>query len=159
LTNKDQIIEKGNGLPVKIYITFGIIAILSLIPFLLLNYYNQPTSEDFYYSGELFTFGFSKAFRVLYKFWGGRYFGYLLILVNPLCFNSIDFFISRFTRNSLNLNERLLLTLSIVFVCLYSMPSIGQGFYWLISVLFYNVGIILSFLFLIVYSNQVALSY
>jgi len=172
LTNKDQIIEKGNGLPVKIYITFGIIAILSLIPFLLLNYYNQPTSEDFYYSGELFTFGFSKAFRVLYKFWGGRYFGYLLILVNPLCFNSIagykfatffmmilyfvtiHFFISRFTRNSLNLNERLLLTLSIVFVCLYSMPSIGQGFYWLISVLFYNVGIILSFLFLIVYSNQ-----
>ncbi|MFZ1321950.1 MAG: DUF6056 family protein [Ignavibacteria bacterium] len=173
MQDKDQIINKRNdGLPVKIYITFAVITILSVIPFLLLNYYNQPTSEDFYYSGQLFNFGFSKAFRGLYKFWGGRYFGYILILVNPLCFNSITgykfatffmmllyfvtihFFISRFTRDSLNLSERLLLTLSIVFACLYSMPSIGQGFYWLISVLFYNVGIILSLLFLIVYSNQ-----
>lgn len=172
MTDKGQIIEKGNGLQVKTYIAFAVIAVLSLIPFLLLNYFNQPTSEDFYYSGQLFNFGFLKAFRGLYKFWGGRYFGYILILVNPLCFNSITgykfatffmmllyfatihIFISRFTRDSLNLSERLLLTLSIVFVCLYSMPSIGQGFYWLISVLFYNVGIILSLLFLIVYSNQ-----
>lgn len=172
MTDKVQINKNSNNLPEKTYIAFAIITVLSIIPFLILNYYNQPTSEDFYYSGQLFNYGFSKAFRLLYKFWGGRYFGYLLILVNPLCFNSISgykvatflmmiiyfvslhLFISRFTRGSLNLNERILLSLSLIFIYFFSMPSIGQGFYWLISVLFYNVGIILSLFFLIVYSNQ-----
>ncbi|MBS1517238.1 MAG: hypothetical protein JSS91_04050 [Bacteroidetes bacterium] len=156
----------------KIYITLFLIFVLSLIPFLILNYFNQPTSEDFYYSGELFNIGFSKTFRTLYNFWGGRYFGYLFVIYNPLSFGSVSgykfatllmmiilfavffMFVSRFTGKVLNFKERLLTVLAVTFVYLYAAPSVAQGFYWLISVLFYNVGVILSMLFLMLYSVQ-----
>lgn len=155
----------------KNYFILFCILILTLIPFLILNYFNQPTPEDFFFGEETRTFGFSKAYRSFYKFWGGRFFGYILVAVNPLYFKSfagyklatllmiliyisaLYFFISEFTKVNLTFFEKSLLTLSVFFVFLYSMPSAGQGFYWLVSAIYYNLGMVFLMLATVFYSR------
>ncbi len=66
------------------------ILLLSILPFLILNYFNQPTSEDFFYGEETARIGFLDSYRVLFKYYGGRYFGYLLMMINPLYLKSIS---------------------------------------------------------------------
>lgn len=147
------------------------ILVLSLIPLLILHYFNQPTPEDFYYSGEAGKLGLWDSMRVLYKFYGGRYFTYLLISLNPLYFGSIPGyklctlllmllfyfilfrFISEFTKKSLNAGERILFSLSVFFLYLFSMSSLSQGYYWLVSSVHYQVALILFMLFIIYYSR------
>lgn len=149
-----------------------LILILSILPFLVLNYYNQPTTEDFYFSEAAKKFGFSETYSALYKTWGGRYFGYILVPVNPLYFNSIGLykfstfaliiflllilimFIKEYTKSRLTFSEIILISFSIFFSFLYSMPSAGQGLYWLVSVIFYNLGLIFIMLFCIFYFRQ-----
>ncbi len=147
------------------------ILIVSLIPLLILHYFNQPTPEDFYYSGEAGKIGLMDSMRVLYKFYGGRYFTYLLISLNPLYFHSVAgykfctlilmllfyfvffLFVSEFTKSRLNLTERILFSLSVYFLYLFSMPSLSQGFYWLVSAVHYQVALMLIMLFLIYFSR------
>ena len=155
----------------KNYFILFCILILAVLPFLILNYFNQPTPEDFFFGEETRTFGFSKAYRSFYKFWGGRFFGYILVAVNPLYFKSLAgyklatllmiliyistlyFFISEFTKGNLTYSEKSVFTLSVFFVFLYSMPSAGQGFYWLVSVIYYNLGMVSLMLAIIFYSR------
>ena len=147
------------------------ISILVILPFLVLHYFNQPTPEDFFYPGIVKEAGFLDAQYYFYKFWGGRISYYALTSYNPLYFNSIQgynisaflifilffyvlyLFISEFTKSILNQSERLLLFLSISFLYLYSMPSVGQGFYWLGSVLNYHLPVIIIMLFFISYNR------
>ena len=143
--------------------------ILTIVPFIILHFFNQPTPEDFYYSEEARNIGLLNSLRVLYKFYGGRYFTYILISLQPLYYHSIIlykivtllfmmifiyvlyYFISEFTKNFLSKNERIVLSLSVFFVYLISMPSSGQGIYWLISVMHYNSALILMMLFSVFY--------
>jgi len=152
------------------YFLIGVL-IISLVPLLIIHYYNQPTPEDFYYSGEARKIGLMDSMRVLYKFYGGRYFTYLLISLNPLYFHSVTgykictlvlmilfyfvfyIFVSEFTKNRLNLTERILFTLSVFFLYLFAMPSLSQGFYWLVSAVHYQLALMLFMLFLIFYSR------
>jgi len=151
---------------------FLAILILSILPFLILHYFNQPTSEDFIYGEETRRIGFVKEYKVLYKYWGGRYFGYILMFINPLYLKSIAgykvitfilmilffymqyLFINEFTKKNLRFRERVVFTLSVFFLYLYFMPSVGQGFYWWVSAIFYHVGLMLLMLFCIFYSRQ-----
>ena len=152
------------------YILIGVL-ILLLVPLLIIHYYNQPTPEDFYYSGEARKIGLMDSMRVLYKFYGGRYFTYLLISLNPLYFHSVTgykictlglmilfyfvlfLFISEFTKNRLSLTERILFSLSVFFLYLFAMPSLSQGFYWLVSAVHYQLALMLFMLFFILYSR------
>lgn len=147
------------------------ISILVILPFLILHYFNQPTPEDFFYPGIVKESGFLDAQNYFYKFWGGRISYYALTSYNPLYFYSISgynvsaflffilffyvlyLFISEFTKSILNQSERLLLLLSVFFLYLYSMPSVGQGFYWLGSVLNYHLPVIIIMLFFISYNR------
>ena len=108
---------------------FLAILILSILPFLILHYFNQPTSEDFIYGEETRRIGFVKEYKVLYKYWGGRYFGYILMFINPLYLKSIAgykvitfilmilffymqyLFINEFTKKNLRFRERVVFTL------------------------------------------------
>ena len=152
------------------YFLIGVL-IISLVPLLILHYFNQPTPEDFYYSGEAGKIGLMDSMRVLYKFYGGRYFTYLLISLNPLYFHSFTgykiftlmlmllfyfvffLFVSEFTKSRLNLMERILFSLSVFFFYLFAMPSLSQGFYWLVSAVHYQVALMLIMLFAIYYSR------
>jgi len=148
------------------------ILLLSILPFLILNYFNQPTSEDFFYGEETARIGFLDSYRVLFKYYGGRYFGYLLMMINPLYLKSIAgykaltfllmilyfyilyLFVSEFTKKSLSFRYRIIISLSIFFLYLYSMPSVSQGFYWYFSAIFYHIGLSLILLFSIFYNRQ-----
>lgn len=148
---------------------FLIIFALCVIPFLILNYFNHPTTEDFYFTGETHKSGYWDTYRGLYKFWGGRYFGYLLVCINPLYFYSFTgykiatlvilflllitlyFTLSEFTKKDLSVAERVYVCLSVFFLYLFAMPSVGQGFYWLVSSIYYNLGLIFLMLFFVFY--------
>ncbi|MEO8209918.1 MAG: DUF6056 family protein [bacterium] len=143
--------------------------ILMILVFLILNYFNHPPHEDFYYAEETKRLGLLKAFKVLYKYYGGRYFTYILICLNPLVFNSIQAykvitfllmiiffyvlfqFVSLTTGNGLTIREKLLFSLSIIFLYLYKMASVEEGFYWLLSTICYHFSFILIMLFFIFY--------
>lgn len=152
------------------YILIGIL-VLSVIPLLILHYFNQPTPEDFYYSSEARRIGLWDSMRVLYKFYGGRYFTYFVISLNPLYFSSVTgykiltlllmllfcyvffLFVSEFTKKSLSLRERILFSLSVLLFYLFTMPSISQGFYWFVSAVHYQAALMLLMLFIIYYTR------
>ncbi len=152
------------------YILIGIL-VLSLIPLIILHFYNQPTPEDFYYSSEARKIGLWDSMRVLYKFYGGRYFTYFVISLNPLYFNSVVgykiftlllmllfycvlfLFVSEFTKKSLVLSERILFSLAVYLLYLFTMPSVSQGFYWFVSAVHYQGALMLIMLFMIYYSR------
>lgn len=142
---------------------------LMILPFLILVYFNHPTPEDFYYEEMVKSLGFYDAQRFFFKYWGGRFSYYALVSTNPLIVNSISgynfevlfllvlFFISIyaftsvFTSKYLKRGERLIFSSSIIFLYLYSMPSVGQGLYWLGSAINYNLAIVFILLFYMIY--------
>lgn len=150
------------------YIISGLL-LLTVLPFLILVYFNHPTPEDFYYEEITKNLGFYDSQRLFFKFWGGRFSYYALISLNPLILNSFTgynfavlflmiiffialyFFVSAFTKTKLSPAEILIFSASIIFLYLYSMPSVGQGFYWLGSAINYNLVTIFVFLFFIIY--------
>lgn len=163
-------VENKTGSTKKDYLIIGT-SVLVIFPFLVLHYFNQPLSEDFFYPGITRESGFLDAQRYFYKFWGGRISYYALTSFNPLYFYSISgyvfltflifllffyvlySFVSEFTKEMLNHRERFLIVLSVSFLYLYSMPSVGQGFYWLGSALNYHLAMILVMMFYISYSR------
>ncbi len=120
--------------------------LLTVLPFIILFYFNHPTTEDFYYIDITKNTGFLDAQRFFHKFWGGRYFYYALISTNPLIFKSIAgynvlalilmlaffcsiiLFISEITKNSLTFREKLLFSLSIIFYIYTTCLQSGRDF-------------------------------
>ncbi|MDQ3019424.1 MAG: DUF6056 family protein [Bacteroidota bacterium] len=143
--------------------------ILMILPLLILYFFNHPTTEDFYFTETARELGFIDAQRFFLKFWGGRFTYFALISINPLLFKSIAgynvllflimisfflilfLFIYQLTKNSLTFKEKLLFSLSVFFLYLYSMPSISQGFYCLGFSYVYHLGILLILVFFISY--------
>ncbi|MDQ3193369.1 MAG: hypothetical protein M3P82_00075, partial [Bacteroidota bacterium] len=155
----------------KVYLlTIGFLIFL-IGPFLILFFFNNPTPEDFSWSETTRNLGYIDAQRFYYNIWSGRYFSYLVLSINPLLFKSLEgykiflllffllfnylifLFISNFTKDILTFSERLLLTLSFIFLYLYAMPSVSEGFYWLTAVMIYHVGIMLLMLLLILFKK------
>jgi len=143
--------------------------ILMVLPFLILNYFNHPAPEDFYWAEETKKLGFIKAFRGWYKFEGGRYITFALANLNPLVFNSmvgyrvhtfllmltffyvLFLFVFEITKSSLAFKESVLLSLSIIFLYLYGMASVREGFYWEVAAIQYHFSFVLIMLFSIFY--------
>ena len=141
-------------------------------PFLILFLFNHPTPEDFSWSESTRSYGFVQAQKFFYNIWSGRFFSYSLLSLNPLLLKSIAgykvflllffllflyvtfVFISCFTKNVLLLRERILITLSVIFLYLYSMPSVSEGLYWLTAVMIYPLGIMLIMLFIYFYKKS-----
>ncbi|MEO8664737.1 MAG: DUF6056 family protein [Ignavibacteria bacterium] len=143
--------------------------ILTLLPFLFLFYFNHPSADDFGMAENTKLFGFFNAQKFYYTGWTGKYFSNAVNSFNPLYFNSITgykimtfllmviFFyilyllIREFTLSKLSFKERLIFSLSVFFLYLYSMPSVAHSFYWFTAAAVYQLGIILILLFLLSY--------
>lgn len=140
--------------------------LLTISPFLFLFLFNHPAADDFTVSDHTDLKDIFNAQVHYYQIWGGRYFSNLVLSLNPLYFKSflgyklftlfimlmfVYFLFSLLTelpKNSLNFKNRILLTLSIIFLYLYAMPSVSQSFYWMISSVIYQTGLILIMMFL-----------
>ncbi len=109
--------------------------------------------------------GFIKSQISLLTTEGGRYFTYAALSLNPLilhsitgykvlvCFMMILFLfvlyilVNSIFRSELSNAEKLLITLSVFFLYICGMPSVGEGFYYLTGVALYNLSLILLMLF------------
>ncbi len=146
-----------------------IIGFLTILPFIIISFFNNPTADDFCYNCKSRDLGFWNAQLSWYNDWSGRYFSSAILSIKPLVSDSfliyklipIVLIISLFTTiyyiSSLllvNLKKRdfLILTFFILVMYLIQMPSISEGFYWLAGSITYqlsNILAILLFCFLI----------
>jgi len=156
---------------IKAEILLIVFLILMILPFLILNLFNNPNSEDINWIVERKRYGFIKNQYFYYEFWSGRFFVHAVLSVSSFFFDSKSFIgykiitlsmmlvffyvlfllISEITRNTLKFSERFLYSLTIFFLYLYAMPSISEGFYWLESVICYQLAFILILIFSIFY--------
>lgn len=156
----------------KIETAYLILFILAALPFFILTFYSHPSEvEDFFYMDRMENIGFMKASKSLYNLWSGRFFAHSISLLIYF-FAKTDFYYKIFTlffmiafisaiflliknifKKNISIKESLLFTFAIFFLYVYALPTVSQGFYWLISVPVYNNSIILLLLFLICYSG------
>jgi len=142
---------------------------IMVLPFFVLVFYTNPSTDDFNASENVVINGFVKSQYTLYQYWSGRFFSNITTSLNPLIHRSfllykitifvlmvsflavLIFFIFDIFRNSLTSNNKYLIVLSVFFLYLCSMPSTAQGFYWFVSVMIYQLSLILILLFIIFY--------
>ncbi|MEP7170222.1 MAG: hypothetical protein ABI855_12690, partial [Bacteroidota bacterium] len=141
-------------------IIFGIITIT---PFVLISFFNNPAADDFCWYVKCQTLGFWKAQIDWYTMWTGRYFSCALLSLNPLGFKMfftyklipfiliVTLFCSLYYLVSivfLNLRKKkiILVTLFIQGIFFFQMPSISEGIYWLSGSITYQLANVLSIL-------------
>lgn len=145
--------------------------LLMIIPFLILHYFNHPSSDDWIINDIVNQNGIIGAQSVFYLTWSGRYFSNLIVSISPLYFGSfmgyklvtflnmalfifvLFLLISELTKKFLNSKESLLLTLSIFFLYVYAMPTVSQAFYWYNGAIPYQLGMILIMVFLYLFAK------
>lgn len=145
------------------------IGILSILPFIIISFFNNPSADDFCFNCKSRDLGFWNAQLSWYNDWIGRYFSSAVLSIKPLVSNSFliykiipvilltSLFTSIYYLSSLlfvNLKKKdfFILTFFILTLYLIQMPSISQGFYWLAGSITYqlsNILAILLFYFLI----------
>ncbi|MCB0726649.1 MAG: hypothetical protein KDD00_04250 [Ignavibacteriae bacterium] len=151
--------------------TFPAFLLLMIIPFFVLFIFNHPSADDWGMAENTVIKGFADTQIHYYKNWTGKYFSNAVMSYNPLYFNSITGYkivtfllmvlfcvtlyslFSRLTSAIISKKEKILFTLSFIFLYLYAMPSLSQSFYWLTASVVYQAGIILIMLFGIIYSK------
>jgi len=142
---------------------------LSILPFLVISFFTNPTADDFAYNSKSRDLGFWDAQLFWYHEWSGRYLATAILSVKPLVSDSfliyklipvlllISLFISLYYLSSLllvNLKKRdfCIFTFFILAMYLIQMPSVSQGLYWLSGSVTYqlsNILAVLLFCFLI----------
>jgi len=148
---------------------FLALLIFGILPFIILTFFSHPSADDFFFSEKPKSWGFWESQYQWYKYWTGKYFSTFVMSVTPLYFKSITgyrfelliimlrfftavyFFFSTLAPSGLTVKQKLLMTLSFVFIYLYGMPTISQGFYWLTGSAVYTVAMTLVLLFFIYY--------
>jgi len=152
---------------------FILLGILTLIPFLILSFFNHPATDDYYFSY------YSKLYTTMESpFWmynnvGGRYFANTILCFNPVYFNCaylfkilpilllIFFCFSLYTFISSVIIEatrskKIALTGLISSLFLYQLPDSCSAFYWMPGAISYQLSIslnLLGFTFLIQFHN------
>ncbi|HMS65167.1 MAG TPA: DUF6056 family protein [Ignavibacteria bacterium] len=142
-----------------------------IAPFVILFFYNHPSNDDWTQTYIANKLSFLDQQIYYYNEWSGRYFSNSLFSINPLYFQSFIGYkiltlfimilfiyilyslISVLTKNSLTKKEKVLITLSVLFLYLYSMPAVSQSFYWMTTAFVYQIGIILLMLFILLYTK------
>jgi len=161
-------IEKFTEAKNELFLTFFLIVLV--LPFFILTIFNHPAFvEDYFYWHRMERVGFFNASFSLYKYWSGRFFTHSELLISPFIYRTFEgyklfslflmlsffsvlcLFISEIFKNSINFREKFLLSLSVFFLYLCKMPTVAQGFYWLIGTTVYHNTIILILLFFIGY--------
>ena len=161
----------------KLFKTTSIVfLLLTIIPFLIVSFFTNPTWDDFDFTVNALKFGFLRSQYNWYIGWSGRFFSTAVMSsVNPLMFHSIIgyklasfsviilfiisvfYFIKYVTGNTLNLTQYSIAALSICSLYFYKMANPALGFYWLSSAVIYqlaNILFILLIILLIKYSGQ-----
>jgi len=151
------------------YMLLGIFAV-TIVPFIVLSFYNHPSADDFCYTNQVSRLGFWGTQSDLYMHWSGRYVSNFLLsgisyisihwmnlativqisplLIFAMLIGSLFYFIHALAGKSLGLTEKSVLVLAIFVSYIANCPSPPEGIYWLTGTVTYQVGGCLLLLFL-----------
>lgn len=141
-----------------------LLGFISILPFLVLAYFNQPSADDFYYNTASQNLSYLETQIKLFTNLNGRYTTSAILSIPELLSNNLFFYklipiilIAIFFYSfyylvsslALNLKRRDYFILSLLCLSIYiiKMPSIAQGFYWLSSSVAYQLSCVLVLLF------------
>lgn len=142
------------------------IALVAVFPFFLLSLFNNPASDDFAYCNESQVRTFFDFQKHLYFEWSGRYFSnFLLGVIEPLLYKQFYWYklipvvvIIVFIGSIFSLLTAVKITTSklekvslvgfFLFLYVYQMPDVYQGFYWIPGSLTYQLSQVLVLFFI-----------
>ncbi len=142
------------------------IALVAVFPFFLLSFFNNPASDDFAYCNESQVRTFFDFQKHLYLEWSGRYFSnFLLGVIEPMIFKQFFWYklipviviivficsiFSLFTALIITASkvEKVSLVSTFLFLYVYQMPDVYQGFYWIPGSLTYQLSQVLVLFFI-----------
>lgn len=140
---------------VAIFVLF--ISIFSLLPFLILSAYNNPSADDFVYSITFLKDGFFLPQYNWYVGWSGRYIASAVLSLSPISFYSFIgykfgslallallgsafyYLVNQIFYKEILLN-RISICLLILLAYLYQMPKVASGLYWGAGASTYQLG-------------------
>ncbi|AOZ98511.1 hypothetical protein BIW12_03165 [Flavobacterium commune] len=137
-----------------------LIGFLSILPFLLISIYANPSADDIFYHNIGHLRGFVEAQVFWYHNWSGRYISTAILSIQSLVENpyyiykSIPIFllivllysiyrISFLVLGSTNKRECLVFMFLFMVVYLIQIPTVAEGFYWLAGAITYQLSNIL----------------
>lgn len=152
-------------------VSIFLLLLSSILPLVVLSFFNHPSADDFCFSATANQMGFWDAQIRWYNFWTGRYFSTALLSINPLVFYNISlyqtiplflifflllgfyFLIRQLMPPTLSVGTVSTMSLSFFIVYAYHMPSLRAGLYWMSATLTYQLSnVLMLFLFgLIIY--------
>jgi hypothetical protein len=142
---------------------FIALAIIAIVPFLLLSFFNNPASDDFEFSHMTKIMGYANVQGWRYNNEGGRFFSNGILSANPLVYNnyfgfkiipilillffvfSIKFFVANALR-FVSKKEQWVITSAVFFLFLCQLPDPCQGFSWITGAITYQLPLSLSLL-------------
>ena len=142
------------------------IALVAVFPFFLLSLFNNPASDDFAYCNESQVRTFFDFQKHWYLEWSGRYFSnFLLGVIEPLLYKQFYWYklipvvvIIVFIGSIFSLLTAVKITISklekvslvgiFLFLYVYQMPDVYQGFYWIPGSLTYQLSQVLVLFFI-----------
>ncbi len=144
------------------------LGVYTLLPFLFISQYNQPSADDFYFAVRDTNNNFLTVLKSAYFGWTGRYFNTLVLRLNPLLYHSfgayktysiiiiilfaiaLSFLVREFLIKIASVKQVLGISSLLIFLYFAQMPSVSEGFYWFSGYSTYQVANILSLLLLII---------
>lgn len=142
-----------------------LVGILSILPFLVISIFNNPSADDFCFNCQSRDLGFWEAQLSWYNGWTGRYFSTAILSIKPLisepfllyklipvilitALGASLYYLSSLLLVKLKKKDFFILTFFIMVLYLIKMPSISEGFYWLAGSITYQLANIISIMFL-----------
>ncbi len=151
-------------------VLFWIIALLSLLPFVILPFFCHPIKEDYFFESNFKYLNFWEGQRVLYNYWSGRFFTnaleiaclkmnfisdlYFLLPLLLFALTFIAFFhLVRtanhfFTKDRLTTNTLLQVSCTFLLLNIYLVADIASNFYWFSGAIVYQTPVIILLIIL-----------
>jgi hypothetical protein len=141
--------------------------LLSLLPFLVLTLFSNPSYDDYCHAAKTLELGFVNTQKSFYNTWNGRYFSMALLSLSPvisgsftgykifaliiilLTFFSLFFFISVVLLPGAARVDRLIAASLIAALYSNQMPDITEGYYWMPATVCYQLANILTLIFFV----------
>jgi uncharacterized protein DUF6056 len=145
---------------------FLFLALASLLPYFIISMYAHPAGDDFVYAYNGQHFSLTENSARDYFEWNGRYIANLLVVLNPMAFDSLGsyklfadllilltfisfyFLVKTVTNNSFTKIYSILFSGVLTLLFLQQMPSLSQGIYWYTGAVTYQGANILTLFYI-----------
>lgn len=146
--------------------------VLSLLPFLILPLFSNPSYDDYCHAAKTLELGFVDTQKSFFNTWNGRYFSMAVLSLSPvrqgiftgykifafiiilLTFTSVFFFLSIILLPGAALVDRLIAASLITALFSNQMPDITEGYYWMPATVCYQLANILTLIFFVLVTKS-----